>query len=65
MKKHIDNKKIFDSIEFDRGNDAVSHTEMTGLMPSLADTRYKSDSYREIINYRQRPIVRKKQEHTP
>ncbi|MBQ3125106.1 MAG: hypothetical protein IJC09_06790 [Clostridia bacterium] len=65
MKKRIDNDKIFDAIEIDMGNNAVSHTETTGLIPALADNDYKMDSYREIQNFEQRPISRRKRYHNP
>lgn len=65
MRKHINNDEILDKIELDCNNNAVSHTEMTGLIPSLADTECKAHSYREIINYHQRPISRKKRRHNP
>lgn len=65
MKKRIDNDKIFDAMELDTGNDAVSCTETTGLIPALADNDYKMDSYKEIQNFRQRPIVRKEKYHNP
>ena len=58
MKKHIDNKEILDKIELDMNDNAVSHTETTGLIPALADDEYKRDSYRQIVNYEQRPITR-------
>lgn len=58
MKKHIDNKEILDKIELDMNDNAVSHTEATGLIPALADDEYKRNSYREIVNYEQRPITR-------
>ena len=58
MKKHIDNKEILDKIELDMNDNTVSHTEATGLIPALADDEYKRNSYREIVNYEQRPITR-------
>ena len=61
MKKHIDNDKILDAIELDTGNDAVSCTETTGLIPALADNDYKMDSYMEIQKFQQRPVTRKEQ----
>ena len=65
MKKHIDNDKIFDTIETDIVNDVVSHTETTGLIPALADNDYKMDSYKEIQKFEQRPITRTEQYHNP
>lgn len=65
MKKHIDNDKILDAIELDTGNDAVSCTETTGLIPALADNDYKMDSYKEISNFEQRPITRRARYHNP
>lgn len=59
MKKHIDNDKILDAMELDINNNAVSHTETTGLIPALADDEYEYLSYREISNFEQRPIARR------
>lgn len=59
MKKHIDNDEILDEMELDTNNNAVSHTEATGLIPSIADDEYKRQSYKEIVNYEQRPIARR------
>ncbi len=63
MKKHIDNDKILDAMEIDTNNNAVSHSEATGLMPTPADTEYERASYQNIVNYKQRPISRK-EKHT-
>ncbi len=65
MRKHIDNDKILNKMELDTGNNAVSHTETTGLIPALADDDYKMDSYKEINNFSQRPIVHKEQDNNP
>lgn len=65
MKKRIDNDKIFDTIEIDMDNDAVSHTETTGLIPALADNDYETGSYKEINNFEQRPIARRERYHNP
>ncbi len=58
MKKHIDNDAILDKIEIGINNNAVSHTETTGLIPSLADDEYSRHSYKEIVNFAQRPITK-------
>ena len=58
MKKHIDNSKILEKIELDMNNNAVSHTEATGLIPALRDDEYELNSYREIVNYVQRPMTK-------
>ncbi len=63
MKKHIDNDKILDAMEIDINNNAVSHFEATGLMPTPADDEYERDSYESIFNYKQRPISHK-EKHT-
>ena len=65
MKKRIDNDKIFNAIEIDMGNDAVSHTETTGLIPALADNDYKMDAYKEIDNFEQRPITKRERHNKP
>lgn len=65
MKKRIDNDKILDAMEIDTGDNAVSHTETTGLIPALADNDYKMDSYKEIDNFQQRPISRRERYHNP
>lgn len=59
MKKPIDNSKIFNSISIDKGNNAVSHTEATGLIPALPENEYEINSYREINEYQQIPISNK------
>ena len=63
MKKHIDNEEILDSMVFDIGDNAVSHFETTGLIPALAENDYEIDSYKEIMEYSQRPISEKEPAH--
>ncbi len=65
MKKRIDNDKILDSMVFEIGDNAVSHFETTGLIPALAENDYEIDSYKEIMEYSQRPISRKEPAHNP
>lgn len=64
MKKRINNDKILNSIEIDKGNNAVSHTESTGLIPSMPDDDFAVNSYKEIVEYSQKPILRKEPPHS-
>lgn len=59
MNKSKTNEQILDETELDIGNDAVSHTETTGLMPTPVSNEYEDVSYRQIVNFKQRPIVHK------
>lgn len=65
MKKYIDNDTILDAFEIDIVNDAVSHTETTGLIPAIAENDYKLDSYKDIQKFQQRPIARRKRYDNP
>lgn len=64
MRKRIDNDEILDKIELDKNNNAVSHTETTGLVPTPPEDSYSADSYREIIEYQAKPIAKKPHRHT-
>lgn len=64
MKKRINNDKILDAMELDNGNNAVSHTEATGLIPAMPDDDYAVNSYEEIIEYSQKPILHKEPPHS-
>lgn len=64
MRKRIDNDKILEKTELDKNNNAVSHTETTGLVPSMPEDNYSAESYRDIIEYRAKPIVKKPPQHT-
>lgn len=64
MKKRINNDKILDAMELNDGNNAVSHTETTGLIPAMPNDDYAVDSYKEIVEYSQKPILRKEPPHS-
>jgi hypothetical protein len=57
MKKHINNEKVFKKFDFGLGANAVSHTETTGLIPSLPQNEQEIHSYKEIDQYSQKPIT--------
>lgn len=59
MKKRINNNNIFDRIDFCDDSGVVSHSETTGLIPSLAQNDYEIKSYKAIEKYEQTPISRK------
>ena len=59
MNKPKTNEQILDETELDMGNNAVSHTETTGLIPTPVNNEYEDISYRQIVNFEQRPIVHK------
>ena len=59
MNKPKTNEQILDETELDIGNDAVSHTETTGLIPTPVNNEYEDISYRQNVNFEQRPIVHK------
>lgn len=56
MKKNINNDNLLDVMEFGLDDNAVSHTETTGLMPSAPLNEYEINSYKAINKYRQKPI---------
>lgn len=56
-KEKIDNNAVLKTLDFGLGDDAVSHTETTGLIPSGPVNQYELDSYKEIDEYQQTPIV--------
>lgn len=55
MKKHIDNEKI----NLEINEDVISATDTTGLIPSLAETDYEMDSYKEINELQEKPICKR------
>lgn len=55
--KPINNDKILDSINFGIGDNAVSHTETTGLIPAAAQSEDELHSYLEVDEYRQKPVT--------
>lgn len=57
-KKAINNEAVLHSLDFGLGDDAVSHTETTGLIPSAPVNQYELDSYKEIDEYQQTPITK-------
>lgn len=63
MKKQINNDKFMETEDFGLNSGAVSHTETTGLIPALAKSDYEIESYKEIDEYTQKPILRKEQDH--
>lgn len=56
-KETIDNEAVLHSLDFGLGDDAVSHNETTGLIPSAPVNQYELDSYKEIDEYQQVPIT--------
>ena len=58
-KEKIDNEAVLHSLDFGLGDDAVSHTETTGLITSAPINQYELDSYKEIDEYQQTPITKK------
>ena len=59
-KQKIDNDAVFNSMEFGLGDNAVLHTETTGLIPFAPENEALLRSYKEIDKYRQQPIAPKK-----
>ncbi len=56
MKKKINN----DHIDLERNEYAISARETTGLTPSIPRTDYEMDSYKEIDEFMEKPICRRK-----
>lgn len=56
MKKKINN----DHIDLERNDDVISARETTGLTPSLPRTDYEMDSYKEIDEFMEKPICKRK-----
>lgn len=60
MKKRIDNDKLLDVMEFGLDDNAVSHTETTGLVASAPVNDYELESYKDINKYQQKPMTNQK-----
>lgn len=55
MRKRINNK-IIDVMEFGLDDNAVSHTETTGLVAAAPATEAELEAYKDINKYQQKPI---------
>ncbi len=60
MKKRINNDKLLDVMEFGLDDNAVSHTETTGLIPSAPENGHELESYKDINKYQQKPMSNQK-----
>lgn len=57
MMKNADNARLFDLLDFGLGDNAVSHNDTTGLIPSAPLNEDELHSYLDIDDYRQQPII--------